>query len=61
MSGNVCEWCWNRESKSSSRHVLCGGCYDDLNAEDCAVSAHRYSKPDTKNKSYGFRVVREIQ
>lgn len=51
MSGNVCEWCWD---KDGSNRVRRGGSWIN-DAELCAVS-YRYSySPDSRYHNLGFR------
>ena len=68
MSGNVYEWCYDwydtvssstadTGASSGSFRVLRGGSWygnDDI----CQVSYRSFSFPDSRNSSYGFRVVR---
>ena len=59
MSGNVWEWCDNKDSSSSSYRVNRGGgftCYDN----SCKVSCRDSDSADTKSKNLGFRVVRSL-
>ena len=72
MSGNVCEWCWDRYGSISSstgasgassgnERVLRGGCWADLDV-NCKVDTRQYDNPDFRienyGKYYGFRLVR---
>ena len=57
MSGNVWEWCWDRDSSSSSYRVSRGGGWNYYDSF-CAVS-YRYSNyPNSRNYYRGFRLVR---
>ena len=71
MSGNVYEWCWDRNGSISSStaadgaasgvsRVQRGGCwyYYDFN---CRVAYRYFSSPYIRNSYYGFRVVRNAK
>ena len=56
MSGNVWEWCWDKDAESSSKHVCCGGGWTS-EEEDCAVSYLYSVKPIYSGNALGFRMV----
>ena len=73
MSGNVCEWCWNRKTigydtgteggsdptgaSSGSGRVNRGGTWN-YSANNVSVSCRHFNSPSKRTDSLGFRVVR---
>lgn len=71
MSGNVLEWCWNRDGKYSTEprydsygpssglnRVSRGGSVNEDGYRDCRVVARYESDPNYGDDFTGFRVVR---
>ena len=60
MSGNLKEWCWNRESEGNDSRVMRGGYYSSVEG-DCQVTAFDSNFPISQGPDQGFRVVRSIR
>ena len=58
MSGNVCEYCWDKYSATSSNRVSRGGSRYD-SASSCGVSLRSSNDPNYRYSNIGFRVVRK--
>ena len=56
MSGNVCEWCWDKSNTSDKRIYRGGNWFGQ--AGYCSVSYRTFVLPDYKSRTTGFRVVR---
>ena len=63
MSGNVHEWCFDKDSVVTECYRLRGGGYNSIdNAKHCTVFNNSiYSTPDTLFPYYGFRLVRTAE
>jgi len=55
MTGNVFEWCENKDTKHVDSRVLRGGAWRD-SPEDCRVAFRSRGSPDYRLGSFGFRV-----
>ena len=60
MSGNLKEWCWNRESEGNDSRVMGGGYYSSAEG-GCQVTAFDSNFPISQSPDQGFRVVRSIR
>lgn len=60
MSGNVCEWCWDKPDTSSSNHIIRGGCWSD-SASGCSISSRNFFDPYYQANNLGFRVCRNVE
>ena len=60
MCGNVWEWCWDVSPRVDTCHFYCGGGYFEK-ADKCNVSSEDSTSYNTKFRSIGFRVVRNIK
>ena len=59
MSGNVEEWCWDVKYISEEAWVrVCGGSYYDDSWDLCSTNHQSYTKPYSRVRSIGFRLVR---
>lgn len=56
MSGNVSEWCADREGEGASVRVLKGSHFDQGSYE-CAISGRRSVTEGTRDEYNGFRVI----
>ena len=62
MTGNVCEWCWDKYDASSNNRLVAGGGWSSTSAS-CDISGRGSWLPHQRNSSddrYGFRVVRTV-
>ncbi|MBP5156777.1 MAG: SUMF1/EgtB/PvdO family nonheme iron enzyme [Treponema sp.] len=57
MSGNMWEWCFDKNSSSSSNRVERGGCYGN-DASNCTVTYRDSRNPSYRRNYLGFRVCR---
>ena len=55
MLGLLWEWCADSDG---SRRVLRGGSWKSR-ADDCTATSRRLDKPDARDPTYGFRVVKD--
>ena len=54
MSGNLHEWCWNRDT---TKVYLCGGNYTNA-SDNCTVDFNALDNVVSRVKDFGFRLVR---
>ena len=60
MSGNLKEWCWNRNSEGNDSRVMRGGYYSSAEG-GCQVTEFDSNLPISQGPDQGFRVVRSIR
>ena len=60
MSGNILEWCWDKDDSKGSAPVVRGGAYkyDEKSSE---VSYRFGANPDRSNDPFGIRLVRNAK
>ena len=60
MSGNVCEWCWDKYDSSGSGRIIRGGDWSD-NIDHCSVF-YRTTRDSLSASRYdGFRLARSVK
>ena len=58
MSGNVWEWCWDKDETGEACRI-CGGSWMQVDGQ--GVVAYRVSRsPDSRYTVIGFRVARNL-
>lgn len=60
MSGNVHEWCWDKDEQQEEARFSCSGCYKYSDG-DCEVSFRIGIIPTISELPFGIRLVRNAQ